>query len=340
MNPFKIGLAIVFMGGFAYGITSLSFQNSKLESQLDVARNYQSQLNEQTNVNIRRLLEFEEQLGKLKSQLLSATSQLTSLSAELEEAKQQSNPSYEALLEKARMEIASGTPRQRRHSTSPMRSFSNPATARAMAADYVPKMYENFINTLGLPGTERQEIIVAMIEYRSKRYQMFGSLMEGSLSTNDAIAIFGPEGLTDSVGNLLTENQLRGLSQYNALVQQDSARHVFAEGLSRLGNTMNEDTQSHVLDVLLDEIYSPQNNYGAIVAEDGSMISAYNNQVDAYDRARANLLEEINGDQLQQFDRFVEERSSGVDIMLEATTDGSGRVAVRNFRVGVDDLPQ
>ena len=112
MNPFKIGLAIVFMGGFAYGIITLSFQNSKLESQLDIARNYQSQLNEQTNVNIRRLLEFEEQLGKLKSQLLSATSQLTSLSAELEEAKQQSNPSYEALLEKARMEIASGTPRQ------------------------------------------------------------------------------------------------------------------------------------------------------------------------------------------------------------------------------------
>ncbi len=136
------------MGGFAYGITSLSFQNSKLESQLDVAGNYQSQLNEQTNVNIRRLLEFEEQLGKLKSQLLSATSQLTSLSAELEEAKQQSNPSYEALLEKARMEIASGTPRQRRHSTSPMRSFSNPDTARAMAADYVPKMYENFYQTL------------------------------------------------------------------------------------------------------------------------------------------------------------------------------------------------
>ena len=103
---------------------------------------------------------------------------------------------------------------------------------------------------------------------------------------------------------------------------------------------MNEDTQSHVLDVVLDEIYSPQNNYGAIVAEDGSMVNAYNNQLDAYDRARANLLEEINGDQLQQFDRFVEERSSGVDIMLEATTDGSGRVAVRNFRVGVDDLPQ
>jgi hypothetical protein len=340
MNPFKIGLAIVFMGGFAYGIITLSFQNAKLESQLDIARNYQSQLNEQTNVNIRRLLEFEEQLGKLKSQLLSATSQLTSLSAELEEAKQQSNPSYEALLEKARMEIASGTPRQLQHSASPMRSFANPDTARAMAADYVPKMYENFINTLGLPGTERQEIIVAMIEYRSKRYQMFGSLIEGSLSTNDAIAIFGSEGLTDSVDNLLTEDQLRGLSQYNALVQKDSARHVFAESLSRLGNTMGEDTQRHVLDVLLDEIYSPQNNYGAIVAEDGSMISAYNNQLDAYDRARVILLEEINGDQLQQFDRFVDERSSGVDIMLEATTDGSGGVAVRNFRVGVDDLPQ
>ena len=143
--------------------------------------------------------------------------------------------------------------------------------------------------------------------------------------------------------SILAGSSEQGAPDYNpdnALVQQDSARHVFAEGLSRLGNTMNEDTQSHVLDVVLDEIYSPQNNYGAIVAEDGSMISAYNNQLDAYDRARVILLEEINGDQLQQFDRFVEERSSGVDIMLEATTDGSGGVAVRNFRVGVDDLPQ
>ena len=64
--------------------------------------------------------------------------------------------------------------------------------------------------------------------------------------------------------SILAGSSEQGAPDYNpdnALVQQDSARHVFAEGLSRLGNTMNEDTQSHVLDVLLDEIYSPQNNY-------------------------------------------------------------------------------
>jgi hypothetical protein len=340
MKRFVIGAAIFLIGGFTYSVVSVSSQNSSLKDQLEIAIGYQQQLIEQTDANTRQRLEFERLLENLQDQLLSSATQLSSLSVNLEEARLQINPDYAALLKKARMEVAHEIPRQRRGGGSPMNSLSNPDSANAMAADSIPKMYENFINTLGLPGTERQEIIDAMIEYRSKRYQMLGDLMEGTLSTDDAIAIFGSEGLTNSVSNLLTEDQLRDLTQYNALVQQDSARHVFAEGLSRLGDAMNEDIQSYVLDVLLNEIYSPQNNYGAIVAEDGSMISAYNNQLDAYDRARANLLEEINGDQLQQFDRFVEERSSGVDIMLEATIDGSGRVAVRNFRVGVDDLPQ
>lgn len=340
MKRFAIGTAIFLIGGFAYEVVSVSFKNSSLKAQLEIAIGYQQQLSEQTDANIRQSLDFERQLKKLQDQLLSSTVQLSSLNTDLEEARSQIDPDYEDLLEKVRMEVARENFNQRRVGGSPMSSLSNPNSANAMAADSIPKMYENFINTLGLPGTERQEIIDAMIEYASMRYQMFDDLIEGNLSNGNAIAIFGSQGLTDSVSNLLTKNQLRDLSNYNLLVLKNSARHVFAESLSRLGNAMNEDTQSHVLDKLLDEIYSLQNNYGAIVAEDGSMVSAYNNQLEAYDRARTNLLEELNNDQLQQLDRFLEERSSGVDIMLEATIDSTGSVAVRNARVGVGDLPQ
>ena len=75
------------------------------------------------------------------------------------------------------------------------------------------------------------------------------------------------------------------------------------------------------------------------MAEDGSMRSAYNDKLAAFDRARNVLEPDLNTQQLEHLDRFIETQSSGIDVILEASTDGSGRVSITQARIGVENLP-
>ena len=54
------------------------------------------------------------------------------------------------------------------------------------------------------------------------------------------------------------------------------------------------------------------------------MRTAYNNQLTAYDRARERLQGELDAEQLNQFDRFIDSRRNGVDLVLEASVEESG----------------
>ena len=91
---------------------------------------------------------------------------------------------------------------------------------------------------------------------------------------------------------------------------------------------------------LLDEALSPQTNWGALVAEDGSMLSAHRDRLAAFDRARDVLRSDLDTEQLNHLDRFIDAQSSGVDIILEASTDGNGRVSITQARIAAENLPQ
>ena len=93
------------------------------------------------------------------------------------------------------------------------------------------------------------------------------------------------------------------------------------------------------MDVLMSELFSADNNYGALVAADGSMTSAYNDKLDAFNRARSQLEPDLTAEQLSQFDRFVDSQHGAVDLVLESNTDSEGNVQVRNMRVGAENLP-
>lgn len=339
MKSAFVVVSLVILAGLAFGVFSLQLNNSSLQEQLALAQGYSQQLQEQTELNTRQRLAFEKQLEELQDQLLSTSSQLTSIDAALKEARSQANPEYEALLEKARMEVAQQPQRRRQGSAGGLGAFFDPDTARSLAADIMPQMYENFLNTLGIPGEERQVIMEAMIDFSSQRYQNLGELLAGNLSTDQAMALFGPQAILNGMDDLLTAEQVSELAQYDSLVQQDSARHIYGSELSRMGDAISGSTQDLVIDTLLNEVYSSENNYGALVSPDGSMTSAHNSQVDAYNRARDTLQADLNDDQLNQLDRFINNRSNVVDVVMEATTDGNGRVSVRSSQVGLDDLP-
>lgn len=332
---------IIAAGLLIGGLSYMQIQNSDLQQQLQLAMSFQAQLQQQAEENTLQRLEFEQQIADLQDQLLSTRQQLSGLDAALQQAKDQIDPQYEDLLEQARSEAARETARTRRPAGgSAFSALADPDTARARAADSMPKLYSSFVNTLGIAGTERLDVMDALVDFGTERNQMLSSLLDGSLSADQASAIFGDQALNSNMEGVLTEQQLAELSQYDLLIKQDTASQIYGDSLAKSGAAISDATQDRVMEVLLNELFSEQNNYGALVAEDGSMISAYNDQLAAYERTRDRLQGELNTDQQAQLNRFLDSQSNGVDVILEVTSDANGRVSVMRARVGAEDLPQ
>ncbi len=338
MKAIEIVGAAILLGGMSYVITTAQNKNTELEEQLDIALGFQAQMLQQAEEYAVQRSDYETQLAGLQNQVLSASNQLANLSAELQSAREKINPDYEEMLEQIRAQVAeeSASRRSGGPSSSP---FSDPAVADSWARDSVPGLYSDFINTLALPEAGREDIMDAMVDFTSQRYQMLGELLDGNLSTDQALAVFGPDGIVNGMSGLLSEQQLDELSQYDRLIKRDTAREIYGEGLSRSGSAISGLDHEQVMDTVIDELFSPANNYAALVADDGSMSSAHEDSVQAYERARQRLQPELDADQLEQYDQFVRNQTSGIDIILEASSRADGEREIRHARIGSDDLP-
>jgi len=317
-----------------------ALENRRAQQELEIARQFQSQLQEAAENNTRQRLQYEEQIADLNRQLTSSAIQLSNLSNTLQETRLQVDPDYEELLQQARAEVA-GQNRQRsaRRNTGPLSAFSDPDTALALARERMPRLYDSFINGLGIPGTERQQVTNELLEFGAQRYQMLGELIDGALSADQARDWFGADALPRSMEMTLSPQQQEDLRQYELLLKQETLREVYQEALNRSGSALQGIAQDQVMGALLDEIVSEQNNWAALVADDGSMISAHNDTVAAFDRARERVAPQLSEEQRAQLDRFIEAQSDGVDVILEAGTDNRGRATITQARIGVDDLP-
>jgi hypothetical protein len=318
----------------------LAVQNQSLQQHLDLALSYQSQLQELSQSNAQQRLQYESEIGDLNQQLSSATYQLSNLSSTLQKTRLQVDPNYDDLLQQARDEVAQQT-NQRQPGTNgtAFAAFTDPENARARANDSMPKLYDSYLNALGIPGTERQRIMETLVDFGAQRYQMLDELLAGSMSSDQAVALFGANALSENLQNSLTATQQVDLRQYDQLLKFDTLREVYQQSLRNTGTALAGATQEQVTQALIDEVVSAENNWGALVAEDGSMRSAYNDKLAAFDRARDVLEPDLNTQQLEHLDRFIETQSSGIDVILEASSDGSGSVSITQARVGVENLP-
>jgi len=318
----------------------LAAQNQSLQQHLDLALSYQSQLQELSQRNAQQRLQFESEIGDLNEQLSSATYKLSNLSGTLEKTRLQVDPNYDALLQQARDEVAQQT-NQRQPGTNgtAFAAFTDPDNARARANESMPKLYDSYLNALGIPGTERQRIMETLVDFGAQRYQMLDELLAGSMSPDQSVALFGANALSENLQNSLTATQQVDLRQYDQLLKFDTLREVYQQSLRNTGTALAGATQEQVTQALIDEVVSAENNWGALVAEDGSMRSAYNDKLAAFDRARSVLEPDLNTQQLEHLDRFIETESSGIDVILEASSDGSGSVSITQARVGVKNLP-
>ena len=179
-----------------------------------------------------------------------------------------------------------------------------------------------------------------MLDFAAQRYQMLDELLAGSLSPAQARYFYGPEALAENMESSLSNDQQDDLRQYDLLLKQDTLREVYQQTLSQTGSAIEGMVQDQVMQTLLDEVVSRENNWAALVAEDGSMLSAHNDKVAAFDRARERLAPSLGMEQLAQLDRFIQAQSNGVDVILEASADNTGRVSITQARIGVEDLPQ
>jgi hypothetical protein len=330
-----VGAAVIF-GGMGFGIFALQSSNNQLQEQLNIAMGFQSRLQDQAEEYAGQRGEFERQLGDMQSQLLCVSNQLANLSNELQNAREQIHPDFEHMLEQARARVAQERGPRRSGGSSP---FYDPAIADSWAQELVPGLYSEYLNALDLPDSGRENIMDAMIDFTSQRYQMLGELLDGNLSNDQAADIFGPDGMVNGLADLLSDEQLNELAQYDRLIKQDTAREIYGIGLSRAGSAIEGLDHEQVMDTVIDELFSADNNYGALVATNGSMSNAHEDSVQAYERARERLEPDLDADQLEQYDQFVGNQTAGVDIILEATSPSEGELEIRHARITADDLP-
>ena len=307
---------------------------------LDLALSSRSQLQELSQSNTQQRLQFESEISDLNEQLSNATDQLSNLSSTLQKTRLQVNPNHDGLLQQARNEAAQQT-RQRQTGTNEtaFAAFTDPENARARANESMPKLYDSYLNALGIPGTERQRIMETLVDFGAQRYQMLDALLAGSMTPDQAVVLFGANALSENLQNSLTATQQTDLRQYDQLLRNDTLREVYQQSLRNMGTALEGATREEVTQALINEVVSAENNWGSLVAEDGSMRSAYNDKLAAFDRARNALGPDLNTQQLEHLDRFIETQASGIDVILEASSDRSGSVSITQARVGVENLP-
>ena len=337
-NSLPIIALLAVSGAFvlgAYAFIELRDENARLEANVS---DYQRQLRDQTGIANERRQELSQRAGELQQQLAEARNQLVSLGDELADTREMISPDYERLLQQAREEAASE--QQAAQTTGAARAMSvDPETARAVAAARVPELYGDFMSELGLDADEQEQVISALVDFESMRSQLRADLLAGNLTPQQALDLFGADALSRNLANLLGGDQLAELQQYDNFLNRDSARLIYGETLSRMGPALSGDAQQLALQTLLDQLYSEANNFGALVGPDGSMRTAYNSQLEAYDRARQQLQGELDPEQMNQLDRFLDSRRNGVDLVLEASVDESGGLRLRNERVAAENLP-
>lgn len=340
LNFVKLSLQLGFAALLA-SVVWLLVQNQRIQQQLDLAMSYQRQLQELSESNVEQRLQFEDEVANLNQRLSSTAFQLSNLSNTLQETRLQVDPNYDTLLQQARNEVAQQTRRRRPDAGgSPFASFSDPENALALANDSIPRLYDSYLNTLGIPGTERQRIMEAMVDFGAQRLQMMDELLAGSLSAEQAQSLFGANALAENLQQSLTATQQADLRQFDLQLKYDTLREVYQQSFRNTGTAISGAVQQQVEAALIAEVLSAENNWGALVAEDGSMLSAYNDSLAAFGRARDVLEPNLNTQQMAHLDRFIDTQTSGIDMILEVSTDASGRVSLTQARIGVEDLPQ
>ena len=337
MKPIIITIGIL-LAGLTIATLNLRTTNTELREQLQTALGYREQLNKQAEEYTRQRMEWDARLAELETQLLSTVTQLNNLSETLQEAREQVNPDYELLLERARREVAQNNPPQRRREGG-MNVLSDPVAAFTVAEASVDSNYSSFFDLARLSPTERETVGAAIVDFTANRLQLLRDLISGDLSPEIAAAYFGPNALLNNLSQILSQEQLEQLQDYELAANQQTSRDTYAGMFAGNNSTISGLTQELVLDVLMEELHSASNNFGAMVSANGSLAEAMGDRELAFERARNRLGNDLNQEQLAQYDRFAQEQSNAINFTLTASSTDGEQQQVQVMRVISDNPP-
>lgn len=337
MKPIIITIGIL-LAGLTVATLNLRTTNTELREQLQTALGYREQLNKQAEKYTRQRMEWDARLAELETQLLSTVTQLNNLSETLQEAREQVNPDYELLLEQARREVAQNNPPQRRREGG-MNVLSDPDAAFTVAEASVDSNYSGFFDLVRLSPTERETVGAAIVDFTANRLQLLRDMISGDLSPEIAAAYFGPNALLNNLSQILSQEQLEQLQDYELAANQQTTRDTYAGMFAGNNSTISGLTQELVLDVLMEELHSASNNFGAMVSANGSLAEAMGGRELAFERARNRLGNDLNQEQLAQYDRFAQEQSNTINFTLTASSTDGEQQQVQVMRVISDNPP-
>ena len=226
MKLLVITISIV-LGGLSFATLNVYTANTELREQLQTALSYREQLNEQAGEYARQRIEWNARLAELETQLLSTATQLNNLNEALQEAREQVSPDYELLLEQARQEVAQNNPPQRTREGG-MNVLSDPDAAFTVAEASVDSNYSEFFDLIRLSPTERETVGSAIIDFTANRLQLLRDMISGDLSPEIAATYFGPNALMNYVSQILSQEQLEQLQDYEIAANQQSTRDPYA----------------------------------------------------------------------------------------------------------------
>jgi hypothetical protein len=228
-------------------------------------------------------------------------------------------------------------PQQRREGG--MNVLSDPNAAFTIAEASVDSNYSDFFDVARLSPTERETVGAAIVDFTANRLQLLRDMISGDLSPEIAAAYFGPNALLNNLSQILSQEQLEQLQDYELAANQQSTRNTYAGMFAGNNSTISGLTQELVLDVLMEELYSASNSFGAIVSTNGSLTEAMGDRELAFERARSRLGNDLNQEQLAQYDRFAQEQSNAINFTLTASSTDGEQQQVQIMRVISDNLP-
>ncbi len=332
MNTVVIFVLSLLLAVLGYAYWALQNDYNMLHEQLQTTTNYQQHLQDQLDYSARERMVLEAQLGGLESRMLTADGKLSGLSADVASARQR--------IGAAAAPVGSSTETVSSRTVSPasLALFSSETLSRSLA-EGAGLAYDDFLDQLELHGSHRVRIRDALIDARARQYAALPDLMAGALASQEAAAIFGPKTRSATLKELLSEEQLRRLDEFNSRLRHEALSLLYNDKLTAAGPALGSPAAETVLRTLLAELSSAANNHGSLLGADGSVLHAVADRNLAFDRARNALEDDLNHTQLGRLDRFIAGEKAAWDVILDLVPGEQGQMSLRNMRVPVADLP-
>ena len=146
MKIIAISFGCLTIALLAHSAFTLRTTNAELAHELEIAGSYQRQAQELASLNTQQKLAFDASIAELQESLLKMESQLSDLSAALEIAKEQIDPDYQQILERALAEAAKeiGSTRSTSNSQAAFSIFSNSDVTRKLAEERTASNYTDY----------------------------------------------------------------------------------------------------------------------------------------------------------------------------------------------------